>query len=206
MRIDRALFFASVRDTVYAGRMTGGQVQGLNNVLDVAEARYPAIMRQWLAYCLATAHHETAFTMQPVRERGGAEYFLRRYDPRSPDPKMAARAVRMGAKPGDGPVYFGRGHVQLTWGTNYLRFERLLGIPLFANPDLALEPEVSVRVLIEGSIGGLFTGKKLGDYIVSGRTDYVGARKVINGTDKAEDIASYAVSFDSALTRSLTPR
>ena len=42
----------------------------------------------------------------------------------------------------------------------------------------------------------MFTGRKLSDFLPG---DYVGARKVINGTDKAQLIASYAEIFERAL-------
>jgi hypothetical protein len=46
---------------------------------------------------------------------------------------------------------------------------------------------------------GLFTGKKLNDYINNTKTDYVNARKIINGLDRANLIASYAKVFETAL-------
>jgi putative chitinase len=50
---------------------------------------------------------------------------------------------------------------------------------------------------------GMFTGKKLSDYIKPGKApDYVGARAIINGTDKAKLIAGYANSYIDAITQS----
>jgi hypothetical protein len=46
---------------------------------------------------------------------------------------------------------------------------------------------------------GIYTGKKLSDYIGNGKRDYVNARRIINGTDKAQQIAAIAESFRSAL-------
>ena len=88
--------------------------------------------------------------------------------------------------------YYGRGLVQITWKANYDKF----GIK---DPDEALEWPVALRCLFEGMIYGRFTGHKLADYITLERQDYVGARRIVNGTDKAEKIAGYAVKFLAAL-------
>lgn len=46
---------------------------------------------------------------------------------------------------------------------------------------------------------GLFTGKKLADYFTSKSSDWVNARRIINGTDRADVIAGYAKDFYNAL-------
>jgi putative chitinase len=46
---------------------------------------------------------------------------------------------------------------------------------------------------------GLFTGKKLADYITPASTDYLHARQIINRMDRAQDIANYAVKIQAAL-------
>ena len=68
MTIDRAIFFRGVRQTLFSGLLRQHQVEGMTALLDLWEARLPASDPRWLAYMLATAHHETGATMQPVRE------------------------------------------------------------------------------------------------------------------------------------------
>ena len=124
-------------------------------------------------YILATAEWETAHTCRPVREafwlsEGWRERHLR-YHP-----------------------YYGRGFVQITWKHNYEKFSELLGIDLVNNPDLALEPSVATDILVLGFRDGLFTGHKISDFINEDYTDFVGARKCINGHDKDVIIASMA--------------
>ena len=46
---------------------------------------------------------------------------------------------------------------------------------------------------------GDFTGKDLADYIDEDNCDYVEARRIVNGTDRAEQIAGYAEKFEAAL-------
>jgi predicted chitinase len=83
--------------------------------------------------------------------------------------------------------------VQLTWGYNYKEYGRILGIPLFKEPDRAMEPAIACFILVHGFKYGIFTGRKITDYIRQGKTDFVGARRCINGTDKAGKIAQIAV-------------
>lgn len=129
-----------------------------------------------LAYILATAYHESAHTFNPgIREIGKG--IRRKYG--IPDPETTQ-------------TYYGRGLCQLTWKDNYQKFSDLLGIDLVNNPDLALATENSIKILIIGMRDGLFTGNKLIMYINKGNTDYVGARKTVNGLDKANMIVGYA--------------
>lgn len=156
----------------------------------------------WAAYGLATSYHETGHTMQPIKEWGGEEYLRRNYDltGRRPD-----EARRMGnTQPGDGVRYAGRGDVQLTWKKNYQRAQDQLGEPLVANPDLALRPDLSARIMVRGMEQGWFTTRRLDHYAPreSGRLDraiYVRMRAIINGKDKADLIAANADAFEDAL-------
>ena len=51
--------------------------------------------------------------------------------------------------------------------------------------------------MVRGMTEGLFTGKRLSDYLPG---NYTWARRVINGNDKATTIAGYARHFEAALT------
>ena len=150
----------------------------------------------YVAYMLATSYHETAYTMQPIKEYGSYKY-LSKYD-------TGRLAKALGNTPeadGDGVLYAGRGHVMITGLDNYKKFTKLLGIDLVKSPDLALDPVVSAKILAIGSLRGVFTTKKLSDFIRTGkRLDFIRARAVINGTDKAEAIALHAEKFLACLT------
>lgn len=151
-----------------------------------------------LAYILATVHHETAGTMLPIRERGGNSYFHKMYDPESPDPKRAALAKKMGALPGDGVIFHGRGYVQLTWRANYLKWQKRLGIDLtssMAAADKVMDPDVATKIMFDGMALGLFTGKKLSDYFNETTCDWYNARRIINGIDCAQKIADLAQQY-----------
>ena len=65
--------------------------------------------------------------------------------------------------------------------------------------DLALDPLVASQIIFQGMLEGWFTGKSLGDYVNDEFTDYVNARRVVNGTDRADMLAGYAEDFEQAL-------
>lgn len=137
-----------------------------------------------LAYGLATAWHESR--LRPIEEIG------------------KGRGHAYGVANGSGKAPYGRGLVQLTWHSNYVRADdelRLNGT-LAADYDRALEPEIAVSILVRGMEEGWFTGRKLADMISSPlgtHEEFVRARRIINGIDRAEMIADHADVFKSAL-------
>ena len=138
------------------------------------------LLRNQAAYVLATAYWETARTMEPVKEA----FWL----------SEAWRKKNLRYFP-----WYGRGFVQLTWETNYHKAGAELGVDLTTDPNKVMEPEISAEILVVGSRDGWFTGKKLADYITLQRSNYRGARRIINGTDKAAAIAEIAREYEEAL-------
>lgn len=195
--IDRDAFFARVCAPLFGGVLTTGQTEGCNAILDAWEARPDLIDRRWLAYMLATPFVETDRTMQPIGEYGGNAYFFRMYDKAGDRP---AKAAELGnTEPGDGARFHGRGYVQLTGRKNYVRMAALTGADLVGHPELAIEPKIAALIMFEGMKGGLFTGVGLSRYFNDTTDDPVGARAVINGTDRAEEIANIHRGFLAAL-------
>jgi putative chitinase len=196
--INRTFFFSQVRAQLFGGKVSQSQVNGLGAILDVWEANYAAKDDRWLAYALATSYHETAFTMQPIHELGGPKYFFSKYDKDGDRPKVAAALGN--TEKGDGVRFHGRGYVQLTGRTNYRKAGTLVGSNLVDNPDLALDPSVASKILFVGMETGLFTGKKLADYFNTKIEDWINARRIINGVDKAPQIAAYGTKFYGAIS------
>lgn len=170
-------FFDQVRATVFDGGLDQSQVDGLNAI---ALAIPNSWSINWSAYAFATATLETNHTMQPVREA----YWM----------SEGWRKSHLRYWP-----YYGRGYVQVTWRENYEKFERIVGKNLVLQPDLALDPTISAKIMIYGMENGLFTGKKLSDYLTGNRIDFYNARQIINGLDKAEMISSMAWEYSEAL-------
>ena len=185
-----AAFYDKVRPLFPGGRLSTSQVNGLEFLTENLDH----LPRAYVAYMLATAAWETAWTMQPIIEQGPRSYFDK-YD----TGPLAANLGNTPEKDGDGYVYRGRGYVQITGTSNYRRAGQALGIDLLKNPDLALKPDVAIRIMEEGMLKGWFTGKKLSDYLDRTPADYEGARRIINGTDKAAQIASLARTFEQGL-------
>jgi putative chitinase len=185
-------FFDSLRQAQFMGSaLKPDQISGLEAVLAAAkEAGWPLA---FAAYALATACHETAYTMQPVREafwlsEGWRKTHLR-YFP-----------------------YYGRGYVQLTWKNNYDRADRELGLGgrLSQNLDLAMDPAIAAKIMVKGMEEGWFCADKAGNRHTLARhvpadgkaaslDQFTSARRIINGTDKAGKIAGEALKFQSAL-------
>ena len=87
----------------------------------------------------------------------------------------------------------------LTWFDNYEKASKKLGHDFLSNPDDVMKKEYAIQILLTGMKEGWFTGKKLSDYIYQSKKDYVSARRIINGSDKAQKIAEIALIFERAL-------
>lgn len=166
--IDRKEFYSQIRATLVKGGLSQAQVDGFEAILDEWERRSLTDLR-WLAYIMATAWHETAQRMQPIEEFG------------------------RGRGKAYAPKYYGRGLVQITWEYNYARLSDVIDVDLVTHPEKALEMDNAIQILFEGMIHGLFKGegKSLSDYF-DRETDWRGARAIVNGKDRAADIAGYA--------------
>ena len=148
--------------------------------LIIDECKRHNLLRNEVAYVLATTYWETARTMKPVRE---AYWLSDRW-----------RQENLRYYP-----WYGRGYVQITWRENYIRLGKRLNLDLTTDPDVVMKPDIAVKILVIGMKEGLFTGKKLSDYITLQRSDFQGARRIINGNDKAAAIASIAEDYDKLL-------
>jgi len=167
--LDRTTFFSYVRRLPFGGSLTQAQVDGCGRILDEWARRGLTDLR-WLAYMLATTFHETGARMRPVREGGGETYLRsRKYYP-----------------------WVGEGLVQVTWEANHRRFGATAPGQLLAWP-------VALRALFDGMLAGLFTGRKLEDCFNASTNDAIGARRIVNGTDKAALVAGYHKAFLDAL-------
>lgn len=191
--MSNAAFFAAIRP-LFGGALSQSQVDGVNHILSATKG----LPKSYRAYLLATTHHETAKTMMPVRETLAStdKAAVARLEKAWKDGKLKWVKTPYWRFDKDGKTWLGRGYVQLTHKANYQKAGKLIGVDLVSNPNAAMVPQIAAKVLVDGSVQGIFTGKRLGDYLPG---DYVGARRVINGTDKAETIAGLARGYEAAL-------
>lgn len=124
-----------------------------------------------LAYALATIEHETAGTFEPIEEYGG---------------RFSAR--RLGYE--GGTNYFGRGFIQLTHLRNYKRVGQRIGMgeELVKNPELALNPEISAKIL-----AAFFKDNGIARLASNG--NFIAARQPINPDRNGWLVATLAYKF-----------
>lgn len=167
------------------GHLNDFQEKGITGLLIFIENDSEITDIRWASYMLATCKHECAGTWRPIAEYGkgaGKKYGI-------PDAKT-------------GQTYYGRGYIQLTWKENYQSMAQVTGGDLVNFPDLAMNPDTAYDIMSYGMRKGSFTGVRLSQFIHDDVCDYVGARKIINGTDCDEKIAGYAVTIEKLLRES----
>ena len=182
-------FFTSIRP-IFGGQLTEAQVDGINTILAAWKAHGDGNPRH-LAYILATAKHETAHTMQPVRET------LASTDAKAKEiltKSFNAGKLTWVKKDYWSSGFFGRGFVQITHKGNYEYAGNKLGVDLVSDPSKALDPTIAATILVRGTLEGWFTGKKLSDF-----SSFADMRRVVNGVDRAQAIAAYADAFLAAI-------
>lgn len=220
--MNRQTFFSELRKRdsgVFGTSLSQAQVDGAEAILDAA-SHLPI---EYVAYLLSTCYHETGAKMSPNRENlnysvsGLLNTFSRaristaqaqaygRSPGRAANQVAIANAVYGGewgrknlgnTQPNDGWDFRGGGQSHTTGRTNYEKVKAATGVDVVGNSDLILDPMVSATALVQASVEGWYTGKKLSDYLPG---DYRNARRVINGIDKADTIAGYARAFEKAL-------
>lgn len=209
---ESAAFYDTVRQDIFGGSLTRSQVEGLRRIGSTCERAGLPI--EQAAYVLASVYHETGGRMQPVRETFADtdDQAIRRLGNAWTSGKLPWVKTPYWRKDGNGRSWFGRGDIQLTHEDNYRKQQaklsdhhlRATSVPyqVHDNPEVALYPQTSALIAVLGMRDGDFTGKKLSDYIQPGKADYLNARRIVNGTDRAAQIAGYARHFEGAIRAS----
>ena len=196
-RIDRKTFFAKVRARFHRKGITATQLATYNAILDYWDERPAMVDERWLAYILGTALYESGNRMAPVREALGKtdDQTIARLDRAG---GIYAKLRRKGRtfwrrQPQHGNrAYFGRGLIQITHAANYKRMGHEIGIgdALYLNPSLALDPNISVKVLYVGMVKGLYRRDRRGPHSLpryfhprnkGNKRVWIRARNIVNG-------------------------
>lgn len=184
--MDKAKFFAEIRKKsfgLFGTSLSQNQVDRIEAIINRLDAK--SVPLNQAAYILGTAYHESDRFRTMEEYASGAAY--------------EGRASLGNTQKGDGKKYKGRGFVQITGRRNYTDWAGRLKVDLVNKPELAARIDHATTILIDGMILGTFTGKGLTQYVHNSAKDYVGARRVVNGTDRAALIAGYAEKFESVL-------
>ena len=145
----------------------------------IEAARAKQLIDAQIAYVLATAEHESDSFRTLEEYSSGAQY--------------EGRADLGNTIAGDGVRFKGRGYVQLTGRLNYTSYSEIAGLQLTRFPLIVMNwPALSVFVIVDGMMRGVYTKRKLGDFVSNSKQDFYNARQVINGHDRAEKIADQA--------------
>lgn len=115
------------------GRQQGGPVYGEEHLMNYA--RQNGIKGKELA----------SFMGQMAHESGNFRYA----EEIDPGHKYEGREILGNTQPGDGPLFKGRGYIQLTGRWNYTHFGKKLGLDLANKPELAAEPNNAARIAVE---------------------------------------------------------
>jgi putative chitinase len=227
--MDRDKFYASARLIVFGGHLSIPQFQGIEAVLDACETANVTDSRhigyilatpmietggsflpsvESLNYTVAAL-----LSKFPSRITSAQANLYGRIDKngktiRAANQQAIANTIYGGTfgknnlgniQPNDGYAFRGRGLVQLTGRRLYGIAGPLIGADLISNPDAACDLQDAAKIMAVGMRDGIFTNKKLSDYFNSSTSDWVNARRIINGTDRASDIAAYARKFNVAV-------
>lgn len=171
------------------------QVDNLNFLLDKLDKSEKLNLISEYAYVLATIKLETADTFASVQEA----YWVKPESKRIRVLKSLYSEMPSIILP-NGKLYTGRGYIQLTHIDNYIKMSPYVkainpDVDIVSEPDKACEPEIAWIILEEGMTKGLFTGKKLTDYITEDGHDFYHARRIINGMDRAGLVQAYAEKY-----------
>lgn len=193
--MSRASFYSSVTKELFFNSLPAWQKDPLDAIMDEWERLDRHITE--CAYLMATAYHESGrFKYDEEIGKGagkkyGEEIFL-----------SSSKTV----------AFYGRGWPQHTWLTNYAKLSVRATLAFGKEMDFVNKPdainasdEVQAWAMWECMISGLWTGKNFADYKnAEGVLDYFEARRIVNGTDRADLIAGYARKFEEAL-KTVTP-
>lgn len=177
-----------VLEGAFARGITDEQLEGAEAIARAFDRRGDGDERK-LAYIIGTAWHESRLKpLREIRAKQGTEIY-----------QIQEKYWNTG--------YYGRGFAQLTWRDNYAKMSKVVGIDLVAAPDAALDVAVAADIIVAGMMGGMFTGKALGQYINAQQADYYNARRTLGAIMVAgQDTATMVQGHTLAILNNLSSR
>lgn len=197
--INRNFFFDQTKNTLFGGKFTTKQVNGLETILNEWEANYSQHDDRWLAYMFGTTHHETGRTMQPIEEWGKGQNLPYGRRLKMEKDKKGNRIPYSDTN----ELFYGRGFVQLTWYENYAKAGQKLHQDFLHNAAGVMEISNATKIMFFGMTEGWFTGAKLSRFFNPTTEDWKNARKIINGLDKWDLIKDYSLKYYAAISHTI---
>jgi peptidoglycan hydrolase-like protein with peptidoglycan-binding domain len=156
---------------------TANQATSARAIIQAAQDRQ--LTKAQIAYILATAEHESdSFNTLEEYSKGN---------------QYEGRGDLGNTHPGDGVRFKGRGYVQLTGRLNYTRYSQITGLDLIKLPIILMNrAALSVFVIVDGMMLGVYTRRRLDEFVNNQKQDFFNARQVVNGHDRADKIAAQA--------------
>jgi putative chitinase len=135
--MNRTLFFNSINPTLFDGKISPSQTEGINAIIDEWEASTFNDLR-WLGYLLASVYHETGKEMQPTKEKGGDQYLQSKpYYP-----------------------YVGMDLLQTSWlKYNYQKVKDFTGRDVVTHPNLIADLKTSAKVALHFMVNGFIPAR-----------------------------------------------
>lgn len=145
------------------------------------------------AYLVSTVEMETAHMFKPVCE--GFYLDIARGLPLC----TTGEKIALDNEYHGGKNYFGRGDIQVTHDTGYIWIGDLLGIDLLNHPEKMLEPQIAADSAV---LWFMYKTDWTGNTVISylNKNDLVHARRPINGSDKAVQLAERATVLEQDVT------
>lgn len=113
--------------------------------IDRAREWLPHIEAAMREFDINTPLRQAAFLAQVGHESGGLHWLVELWGPTLAQRHYEDRDDLGNTIPGDGLRFRGRGLLQTTGRSNYLRTGKALGVDLIANPEKLAEPELASR-------------------------------------------------------------
>lgn len=165
--------------------------QAFANYMKTSGKEFTNVQKKYmLAYILATAKHETA-QFSTLKEKTDGK----KYNP----PARVAKVLWN--EPWEGPIYIGRGYVQITGENNYQVWSEKFfwkgnkTILTKYRSILLLNPDIAATILVKGMIEWSFTTIGLKSYLGKDSLDFAHARQTVNGMDRSSIISSIAKRY-----------
>ncbi|QDH83648.1 chitinase [Achromobacter phage Motura] len=115
-----------------------------------AKSRLDSVVRGMNAAGMTDPNERAMFLAQLAHESGNFRYMREIWNPAQvpAQGRYEGRKDLGNLQPGDGFRFRGRGFIQVTGRTNYRQAGQYIGIDLEADPDLASDPDVAVKIAL----------------------------------------------------------